>query len=60
MNKSFDAVAFQRKARAELGRQYWENREGFLKELAEKNRYSKRSKGSSKVQVPRARALGKS
>jgi hypothetical protein len=33
MKKAFDAVNFQRKIRAELSKQYLENREGFLKEI---------------------------
>ena len=31
--KDFDAVAFQRKARAKMSEQYLEDREGFLREL---------------------------
>jgi hypothetical protein len=45
MKKAFDAVNFQRKIRAELSKQYLENREGFLKELTEKYRKLKKSKG---------------
>jgi len=36
MKKTFDAVNFQRKVRAELSKQYLENREAFLKELTGK------------------------
>ncbi len=36
MKKTFDAVNFQRKVRAELSKQYLENREAFLTELKEK------------------------
>ena len=33
MKKEFDAVAFQRKARAKIGEQYLEDREGFFHDL---------------------------
>jgi len=46
MKKKFDAVNFQRKVRAELGKQYLENREAFLKELTGK--YSKLKKSKSR------------
>jgi hypothetical protein len=60
MKKTFDAVAFQRKARAELGRHYLENRELFLKELAEKYRDSKPLKGQRTVQTTRGQTVRKS
>jgi hypothetical protein len=46
MKKTFDAVNFQRKVRAELGKQYLENREAFLTELKEK--YGKLKKSGSR------------
>jgi hypothetical protein len=45
MKKTFDAVSFQRKARAELSRAYLANREAFLEEL--KNKYGKLRKSRS-------------
>lgn len=36
MKKTFDAVNFQRKVRAELSKQYLEDREAFLRGLKEK------------------------
>ena len=51
MKKKFDAVNFQRKVRAELGKQYLENREALLKELAEKYGKLKKSKGSPAHQI---------
>jgi hypothetical protein len=51
MKKKFDAVNFQRKVRAELGKQYLENREALLKELAEKYGKLKKSKGRSTHQI---------
>jgi hypothetical protein len=45
MKKTFDAVNFQRQIRAELSKQYLENREAFLKELTGKYRKLKKSKG---------------
>ena len=33
MNKGFDAVEFQRKARAKISEQYLEDREGFFHDL---------------------------
>jgi hypothetical protein len=33
MKKKFDAVAFQRRARAELSEKYLKDREGFLQDL---------------------------
>ncbi|MBI5968845.1 MAG: hypothetical protein HY882_13455 [Deltaproteobacteria bacterium] len=50
MKKTFDAVKFQRKARAELSKQYVENREVFLKELTEKYGKLKKSKGRYALQ----------
>ena len=49
MKKTFDAVRFQREARAELSRAYLENREAFLKDL--KKRYGKlrKAKGRGKA-----------
>jgi hypothetical protein len=44
MSKTFDAVKFQRKARAELSSQYLADRELFLKELAEKHGRPRKSK----------------
>jgi hypothetical protein len=51
MKKKFDAVNFQRKVRAELGKQYLENREALLKELAEKYGKLKKSKGRPTHQI---------
>ncbi len=51
MKKRFDDVSFQRKARAELSKQYLENREAFLKELAEKYGKSKKSKSPRTLQI---------
>ena len=45
MKKTFDAVNFQRKVRAELSKQYLENREAFLKELTEKYGTLKKHEG---------------
>jgi hypothetical protein len=51
MKKTFDAVNFQRKIRAELSKQYLENREVFLKELTGKYHRLKKSKGRRTLQV---------
>jgi len=51
MKKTFDAVNFQRKARAELSKQYLENREAFLKDLAEKYGKPKKSKSRHTLQI---------
>jgi len=51
MKKTFDAVGFQRKVRAELSKQYLENREAFLKELREKYGKSKKSRGRVAHQI---------
>jgi hypothetical protein len=51
MKKTFDAVNFQGKVRAELSKQYLENREAFLKELMGKYRKVKRSKGRRTLQI---------
>jgi hypothetical protein len=51
MKKTFDAVNFQRKVRAELSKQYLENREAFLKELTGKYRKLKKSKGRRTLQI---------
>ena len=51
MEKTFDAVNFQRKIRAELSKQYLENREAFFKELAGKYRKLKKSKGRGTLQI---------
>jgi hypothetical protein len=45
MKKTFDAVNFQRKIRAELSKQYLENREALLTELKEKYGKLKKSGG---------------
>jgi hypothetical protein len=45
MQKTFDAVKFQREARADLNRQYLEDREVFFKELGKKYGKLTRSKG---------------
>jgi len=45
MKKTFDAVNFQRKVRAELSKQYVENSEAFHKELTEKYGTLKKAKG---------------
>jgi hypothetical protein len=50
MPQTFDAVKFQRKARAELSRQYLENREAFLKNLAEKYGKTRKSKSRRSLQ----------
>jgi hypothetical protein len=60
MNKSFDAVAFQRKVRDELGRQYWRNREEFVKELTKKGGNLKSPITVSGLQAPRAKPSRKS
>jgi hypothetical protein len=54
MKKTFDAVNFQRKVRAELSKQYLENREAFLKELMEKYHKIKKSKGRRTLQITSA------
>jgi hypothetical protein len=36
MKKKFDAVEFQRKARAEVSRKYRSNRRAFLRQMKEK------------------------
>jgi hypothetical protein len=51
MKKTFDAVDFQRKVRAELGKQYLEDREAFLKELAERYRKPKKPRGRHTLQT---------
>ncbi|MEJ2067709.1 MAG: hypothetical protein P8Y09_07135 [Deltaproteobacteria bacterium] len=51
MKKTFDAVNFQRKVRAELSKQYVKNREAFLKELAEKYGTSKGDKDQHTHQI---------
>jgi hypothetical protein len=51
MKKTFDAVNFQRKVRAELSKQYLENREAFLKELTEKYGKLKKSRGRHTHQI---------
>jgi hypothetical protein len=51
MKKTFDAVNFQRKIRAELSKQYLENREAFFKELTGKYRKLKKSKGRRTLQI---------
>ena len=51
MKKSFDAVGFQRRARAELSEKYLKDREVFLKDL--KKRYGKLGKAKSQGKVRR-------
>ena len=51
MKKTFDAVNFQRKIRAELSNQYLENREAFLTELKEKYGKLKKSGGRLTHQI---------
>ena len=51
MKKTFDAVDFQRKVRAELSKQYLENREAFLKELTGKYSKLKKSRGRHTLQI---------
>jgi len=51
MKKTFDAVNFQRKVRAELSKQYLENREAFLKELTEKYGKLRKSRGRRTHQI---------
>jgi len=51
MKKTFDAVNFQRKVRAELSKQYLENREAFLKELTGKYGKLKKSGGRRTHQI---------
>jgi hypothetical protein len=51
MKKTFDAVNFQRKVRAELSKQYLENREAFLRELTGKYRKLKKSKVRRTLQI---------
>jgi hypothetical protein len=60
MKKGFDAVAFQRKVREELGRRYWRDREAFLKELAEKNHTKNSSTRLPKVQTRKEKSLRES
>jgi hypothetical protein len=54
MKKTFDAVNFQRKARAELSKQYLENREALLKELTGKYGKLKKSRGRHTHQITAA------
>jgi hypothetical protein len=54
MKKTFDAVNFQRKIRAELSKQYLENREAFFKELTGKYRKLKKSKDRRTLQITTA------
>ena len=42
MEKEFDAVAFQRKARAKMSEHYLEDREGFLLELKRARKRSRK------------------
>jgi hypothetical protein len=51
MKKTFDAVNFQRKIRAELSKQYFEDRETFFKELIGKYRKLRKSKGRRTLQI---------
>jgi len=51
MKKTFDAVNFQRKARAELSKQYLEDRKAFLKELAERYGKPRKIKGRRTLQT---------
>jgi hypothetical protein len=51
MKRTFDAVNFQRKVRAELSKQYLENREAFLKELMGKYGKLKKSRGRHTHQI---------
>jgi hypothetical protein len=55
MKKTFDAVNFQRKVRAEMSKQYLENREAFLRELMEKYGKLKKSRGQHTRQITPAR-----
>ncbi len=54
MKKTFDAVNFQRKARAELSKQYLENHEALLKELTGKYGKLKKSRGRHTHQITAA------
>jgi hypothetical protein len=54
MKKTFDAVNFQRKVRAELSKQYLENREAFLKELTGKYGKLKKSRSRQTHQITAA------
>ena len=54
MKKTFDAVNFQRKVRAELSKKYLENREAFLKELTGKYGKLKKSRGRHAHQITAA------
>jgi hypothetical protein len=54
MKKTFDAINFQRTVRAELSKQYMENREAFLKELTEKYGTLKKAKGQHTHKVTQA------
>ena len=54
MKKTSDAVNFQRKVRAELSKQYLENREAFLKELTGKYGKLKKPRGRQTHQTTAA------
>jgi len=51
MKKRFDAVNFQRKIRAELSKQYLENREAFIKVITKKYGKLKKSKDRHTHQI---------
>jgi hypothetical protein len=57
MKKTFDAVSFQREARAELSRAYLTNREAFLEELKGKYGRLRQSKGRPTVRPRTVRTL---
>ncbi len=56
MQKTFDAVNFQRKARAKLSKQYLENRNSFLRELTKRYGKLKKSKSPHTPQITSTQA----
>jgi hypothetical protein len=58
VQKKFDAVKFQREARATLSREYLGDREAFLKELANKYGKPKQSEDRGRRQSKSAVAAG--
>ena len=57
MKKTFDAVRFQREARADLSRAYLANREVFLDELKSKYGRLRKSKSRPTARPRTARTL---
>ena len=56
MKKTFDAVKFQRKVRAVLSKQYLEDREAFVKDLANKYGKLRKPRGRRTLQITGAQA----